>query len=457
VAASPLFKRHRAQQENSMNQMTHPQGRPARQAKKVRSAAAQSQEQTAFGILYGQLVNSSLGLDPKTFQLQSLPVNWDWKVENRGFISVAQYNYCSVMPQWSAAGAYVSSGVPFDTAYQQFLTSIAATSKDPSKQEAIDQAQQQMTTDSSTLEDTVAQARSAYGSDPSVVNNVPCFTDWLATPAGASYASQISADEQTLASDSAVYNTLLEDVTNPLLTQATTAYNNQDYYTKLDNPQLPNFVPVPNWSTSQSADEWATSILGSGGQTVKIQYSNNDQSYDYGDTWAQGAASLDEDFFSLYVNGSWQRIYEFYTDTQLSVTIECAGMAVIDIIADKWYSGTTQLAKGPYMDGYSEYTDSAGDTYMFGDGGVAPLMKTGMLAVLNPKITCTVSLETYTQHQETWQAAGGVSIGPFSFGGSGGATAINWTTTETTASFTVADTSNLPKIMGCTLAVQPST
>jgi hypothetical protein len=148
-------------------------------------------------------------------------------------------------------------------------------------------------------------------------------------------------------------------------------------------------------------------------------------------------------------------VEEFYSDASLSCSFECAAMEVIQIQPSSWYSGTVALANGPYATGFGKDAGSA-PTYMFGDGGVLPLLKTGMLVCLNPTITVTVSLDTYHKLEKKWEAVGGFSIGPFVFGGAAGSTSINWQKNDSSASFTLVDNSNIPKILGVTVAVQPA-
>jgi hypothetical protein len=430
----------------------HVAAAPRRQVPK--SAKVQDQEQTTYGILYRQLLENVAGLSPQTFQMSVPPPAWDWKIENRGFISAAQYDFCSVMPLWSAIGSYVSSGMRFNTAYGQFLRCIAADTTNPHRQDEINQALGQLTNDSSSLQDIVAQSQNSYSSD--VTNNDPTYSDWLATPDGAGYQSQITTAMETVAKDQQVYEQLLNDISNPNLPQALNNYSNTDYYSKLDNPNLSGFPPVPGWSLSTDYLSWVNKVLGDGGQPISFSYSNQDQSYDYSKTWAEGAADVDFGFFQVMIESEWSRVEEFYTDTSLACTFECAALDLIQIQPTSWYSGTTALANGPYVPGYGKDASSGQSTYMFGEGGVIPLLKTGMLVCLNPKITVTVSLETYHKLAKQWEHAGGFSIGPFVFEGAAGGNSIDWQKTDNSASFSLADSSNIPKILGVTVAVQPA-
>ena len=98
---------------------------------KARAAApALSSNDSAWNILYGAMVQS-LGVNPQSFQLVYPMTSWNWPTNNLGFTSAAQYDFCATIPQWSAVGAYISSGVTFDSAYQQFLNTILLSTSNP--------------------------------------------------------------------------------------------------------------------------------------------------------------------------------------------------------------------------------------------------------------------------------------------------------------------------------------
>ena len=429
--------------------------RPSQRTRAVRRAAADPQSQqaaqnaNAYGILYDQLVEGGLGLSPSNFQLCVAPTPWNWATQNAGFIGADQYDFCSTMPQWSAVGCYVSSGVSFDTAYGQFLRTLSANSSDPSKQQAITNAQNQLTTDSNQLQQVSAQAQATYNA--TVTNNNPSFTNWLASPAGAGFQAQMATLMTKVQADQATYAALLAELTNPNLQPALTAFaDTSDYYAGLVTSGSLKFPPVPNWIVAQTYLQYVQSP----GSAFTVNYSNNAASYDFSKTWAQGATVFD-DFFLVFAEGSWSRVNEFYTDSSLQVSIDCEALSVVQIQPSKWYSGTRALAAGPYLQGYGENKASGEPTYMFGEGGVLPLMNTGMLVCLNPSVTVSCSTQTAQSFQQQWQAAAGIAIGPFEIGGSAGGQQIQWTQTGSTSSFTLNDNSNIPKILGVTVAVQP--
>ena len=75
--------------------------------------AALNVNDSAWSVLYGALVQQ-LGLNPQTFQLIYPMTSWNWPTNNAGYTNAAQYDFCATIPQWSAVGAYVSSGATFD-------------------------------------------------------------------------------------------------------------------------------------------------------------------------------------------------------------------------------------------------------------------------------------------------------------------------------------------------------
>jgi hypothetical protein len=407
---------------------------------------------TAWSILYGALTQS-MGVNPKNFQLIYPMTSWNWPTNNLGYTNAAQYDFCATIPQWSAVGNYVSSGTTYDNAYQQFLNTIVLYSTNPSLQQQINVAQNNLTQVSQQLQTVSAQALNTY--NQTVTNNNPTYTAWLGTPAGSGYASQVNSltYQQTQAQN--IVTQLASEQTTPNISPALTAAANTAYYTQLSDPSLSGFPKVPAWSLALSAQQWVTQVQGGGGTGGSISFSNSSASYDYSNTWAQGSAEVGGDFFSVYANGSWQRIEQFYTDTSLTCSISFVAWDNIGITPSRWYSGTTAFRNGPFNPGYTATQQSGSNAWMFGEGGIVPCFKTGMLVCYQPTITITVSKSTYQSFYQQWSAAGGVQIGPFQIGGSSGGTQLDWTESGSGMSLKVTSSSDTPLIFGVTVAVQP--
>jgi hypothetical protein len=407
---------------------------------------------TAWSLLYGAMIQG-LGLSPQNFQLIYPMTSWNWKTENVGFTSAAQYDFCATIPQWSAVGGYVSSGATFDNAYQQFLNTILLNTSNPALQQQILAAQNNLTQAANNLQTVYAQAVATYNS--TVTGNNPTFTDWLGTPAGLGYGSQINSLSLQVTQAQAVVNQLTKEQTTPNIANALAAFANAAYQTKLDDPALSGFPPVPGWSIAITSQQWVNQVQGGGGTGGSISFSNSSSAYNYNNTWAQGSAQVGSWFWSAYVNGSWQQVNQFGADSSLTCTISFKAWDTINITPSKWYSGTTAFKNGPFQQGYTATSQPGSLAYMFGEGGIVPCFKTGMLVGYQPTVTINVSQSTYQSFQQQWSASSGIQVGPFQFGGSGGGTTLNWSQTASGMSLSVASTSNVPVIFGVTVAVQP--
>ncbi len=416
------------------------------------AAVALSASDTAWSILYGALVQN-LGVSPQNFQLIYPMTSWNWPTNNVGFTNAAQYDFCATIPQWSAVGQYVSSGATYDNAYQQFLNYIAVTTSNPQLQQQIAAAQNNLTQASQNLQSVSAQAQITYNS--TVPSGNPTYTQWLGTPAGAGYAAQINSDTLQVQQAQNVVNQLLTQQTTPNLANAQAAYANQAYYTKLNDPTLSNFPPVPSWSLANSSQQWVNQVQGGGGTGGSISISNSSAAYSYSNTWAQASMSVGGWFWSVYANGSWQQVSEFYTDSSLSCEIALAAWDTIGITPGKWYSGTTAFRNGPFIPNYTAYQQAGSYAYMFGQGGVVPAFKTGMLVCYQPTITITVSQSTYQSFSQRWSAAAGIQVGPFQLGGAAGGSTLKWSQSGSGMQLKVTSSSTTPLIFGVNVAVQP--
>ena len=409
---------------------------------------------SAWSILYGAMINQ-LGLSPQQFQLLYPMVSWNWPVNTLGFTNAAQYNFCATMPQWSATGAYASSASSFDQAYIQFLNCIAMATTNPALQAKIQAAENALTKASNQLQLTSGMALSTY--DSTVKDNQPTYSEWLGTPAGVGFAVRMAADQVVLEQAQAVVNTLAQQQTTPNLSAALNSAADKNYYTKFQDPTLNAFPLVPSYSLGLSSSDWVQQVLTGGSTGGSLSFANTSATYDYHNTWAKGSASVGNPFFAVQANGGWQEIAEFYTDTSLQVDIKMMAWDMIPITPGRWYSGTTALANGPYKHGFAKDAASAtsGETYMFGKGGLLPLLKTGMLVCYQPEITITCSSATYNAFQRNWSAALGLRVGPFCIEGSAGSSALTWSSTGSLGTLKVASRSNVPLIFGVTIAQEP--
>ena len=414
-------------------------------------AAASPYDQSAWAILYGAMVNG-YGVDPSQFQMVYPYIPWDWKTENLGYIGPAQYDTLSTIPAWSAVGKYTSTGDRFNDQYKAFLNVISPDTSDPDLRKRIDEAFNDVTDKTNTYTRTVQQAKDAYNDDPS--DDKPDFSKWLGTIDGKGWQSQIVSTEAAMNQAQANYIAVVDEAKTPNLTEALDASKNQDYYAKLNDPNLSAMPKVPNWSTSTNAQKWADKAARGDVPGGGIAISNSDSAYSYSKTWAGGSTSVGNWFWSVKVKASWERIDEFASDQSLSATINFQGIEEIGIQPSPWYMSVTNLQNGPYKRGYSK--DGNNDTVAaFGQKGFLPMIKTGMYVVYKPSFSIDVKKSTFTAFKEKFNASTELRIGPFTFSAEGGHEKAGWEANESGLSFTGKSTSTVPAIVGFTVKLLP--
>lgn len=412
-------------------------------------------DQKPWGLLYRALVDS-LGASPSNFQMVYPFTTWDWATQQAGFIGTAQYDFCSTSPQWSAVGAYVSSGDRINQAYQEFLNVIAAATDDPDLRQRIRAADDTLTAATNDYATAYAQARSVYNDD--VITNNPTFSKWLGSPAGLSWKTKLATTETKMLQAQKTYNALVVQANTPGLGDAQKQFANDSFYAKLNDPNLTGFPAVPNWSVAQTSAEWIDAVqAGQGPAGGTMGFTNRDATYDYTKTWAGGSAKINKLFWEVRVKGKWERIQEFETDNQLEVSLEFEALDLIQIQPSDWYNGSfiRSKANGPYVRGYSAYGDN-GTQAVFGKKGFLGLLKTGMYVGYKPTFTIRTSQSSFNNFSETFKASTGLRIGPFTFEAEGGSEKAGWTQSSSGRTFTGTTTSESPLIVGVSIAELPN-
>lgn len=413
-----------------------------------------SYNDTAWGILYGALI-SNLGTSPENFQLTYPFISWNWAPTNVGFTVAPQYDFCATIPQWSATGAYVSAGSRFNDAYGNFLSVIMANTTDPKLQQEILTQQGKVQLAKNDYDIVLSQAKIAYETDTKGTND-PVFDAWLGTLAGKSWQAQLNSKDLIYQQEMANLQSLVDQSQTPGLKDALARYKDQMYYTKYQDPGLSGFPAVPSWSVSQNSVSWVQMVQAGGGNPGSLSFNMSDQAYDYNKTWAKGSASVGSVFWSVAVNGKWEKITSFESDKGLSVGIDFKAWDQVSITPGGWYDGgfVGFHKNGPFIKGYSGYKEGGG-TYMWGEGGAMNLMKTSMFVAYQPKISITLNQSTYNSFIQNWDASTGIRIGPFSFGGTTGSSKSQWTKSQSGLTLTADSTSTTPLIFGVTIEQLP--
>lgn len=420
----------------------------------ARALEATDADDKPWGLLYRALINS-LGASPDSFQLVYPFVSWTWATPAAGTIGSAQYDFCSTAPQWDAVGAYASGGDRVDLSYQQFLRVIPVATDDPDLRDQINVATDALTEASNQYTQAVDIALAIY--DDKVTDNNPPFTEWLGTLAGRGYQSNIAAALDKMAQAEINLAALVDQANTPGLADARNQFVNEDFYVRLADPNLTKLPKVPNWSISQNAAQWLDKVkAGKGPAGATMGFNNRESSFDYSKTWAGGQAKIQQLFWEVRVNGRWERIDSFETDSQVEVSLEFDAFDLIQIQPSLWYNGgfVRSMANGPFIRGYSPYGED-GTQAVYGENGFFNLLKTGMYVGYKPSFSIRTSNSTFKQFSEKFKVATGLRIGPFTFEADGGSEKSGWHADENGSSFTGTTTSDQPMIIGIQIAKLP--
>ena len=406
-------------------------------------------DQKPWNLLYKAVIDST-GASPNNFQLIYPFASWTWPTQSVGFISAPQYDFCSIVPQWSAVGAYVSSGDKFNQAYEQFLNVIVPQTEDPVLRGQIRDSETVLTDATNTYTTVYTQAQSVYLDTPEGRENRPTFTEWLGTAPGKGWQTKITSAETRMNQAQLNYNALVAQANTPGLSNAQKQFKNTDFYSKLTDPGLSSFPKVPMWSVSQNPGAWVDAIkAGRGPSGATMGFTNRDSSYDFSKTWAGGSAAVSEFFWSVKLSGKWERVTEFESDQELSVSLQFEAFDQITVQPADWYNGpfVRSMADGPFIHGYSA-NGGDGTKAIFGEKGFIGLLKTGMFVVYKPTFTITTSESTFKSFVDKFKASTGLRIGPVTINAEGGIERSQWSYSAAGRSFTGTSTSDAPLILG---------
>jgi PIN domain nuclease of toxin-antitoxin system len=404
-------------------------------------------DKAAWSIMYKALMNA-LKADPKTFQMIYPYIAWDWDVVSTGYTDVRQWQFCNMMPQWSAIGQYISSNDGFSDAYGTLLNNIVADTTDPQLRQELDDDSNELTQRKNDYDTKLKQARDEY--KEIAVDNKPTFLEWLADPyGGASWKKVLDPLNNRLTEAQKVYDADVKKAQTPGLTEAINNFNEPSYRTKIQGTEYKDSPSVPAWNINKSYLKWVQEIKARGGTPLNVSFEINNAAYDYQDTWAKGSASIERLFWEVQVNGQWEKITEFSSEENISAQLNFAATETLPITTGAWYNGgfVKQVRRGPFTRNVSAYKSDE-NAWMWGNGGIMPLTKTAMVVGYQPSITVKLSQSAISSFLQKWKAATGLRIGPFTFGGETGQTTEKWNKNTEGNSITATSTSEIPVIIG---------
>ena len=410
-----------------------------------------------YGQTYEQIVKTALAGSGKKFQLVNPQQDWTWPPASFGYIDPQAYRFVGQMPKWTAAGTYQPGGNDMHQAYLQVLSLWNAMGKgiaDDKIREARDSVtrtqnkymQDQQIADVSYI--TYQKQQQAAG------DKADDYDTWIAKNWKATFDTDQAAYREALNALSKLVGEKNEGLQQAI-----------DAATPPPGPSDPKagFVKVlmpggaievrPNYDYPDPK-VWADRVANGGGKSLTIHLSASASSSSLVDSWAGGSTGLDTGFFSLFGSGGWQKLDLATEDKSVEVTITLKAYNVFEVGPDKaWYNSAilSKLAKENDWNPPFSTNGGGGYTPVFGKGGVLSLVLTGLVAGYQPSIDITMSDATYSKYKESFDASGGIRVGPFEIGGSGGSSEAKFKKKSENKKFHYESTATYPFMMGITV------
>ena len=414
-----------------------------------------------YGQTYEQIVQNVLGGRRDNFQLMSPMEDWTWAPADSGFIDPQAYRMVGQLPKWTAATAYEPGGNDMHQAYLQVLSLWNALGKGGVGSDRIKQATDQVTRAQKEMLNAEQQADLAYSNyKKQLPPDVPAKTyDQYITQ---NWKGVI--DGLTLA-----YNKALETLAlvigeqNPGLSNAIEAATPPKTASELK----PGFVQVKTGATIGTRPnyifpdpkEWADRVASQGGTSLTIHLSASMESSSLSKSWAggdiAGAGEIEDVYFAFKGSGGWERQDLATEDKTVEVHIELKAITVFEVGPDTTWYNSGLLQRLAVEDNWNAPFSTKGENGkkpVFGEGGVLPLVVTGLVAAYQPTIDITMNDATYNKHSEKFNAALGIEIGPFQIGGKGGHEEENWEKNSENRKFHIESHATYPYIIGITVA-----
>lgn len=340
----------------------------------------------------------------------------------------------------------------FDSIYNLWLT--VALNPFPSQNDP-QYLQMQTAVNNATIALSTAQqtAYTNYSNFVTSSKSTEIYQQWLANE-GASYSSAITNAQATLTNAQNALNAYVASKSSAVQ-NAVTAYKNGLSY--VTSPITNQPQQVAGWGTSEFAYNYVNTITQNnpGGRATAgngISFSVNEatDTYDYQHSWASAETGFVWDFFFGEGEGQWSSIDTSSFSSSYSMTFSFGDLSTIQVGPGAWYTPGVPAVlgkNGPYNENFSGF-QSGNNTYFFGPpSGELERMTTAMVVGYQPQVTISAGGSFATTLQTAWEAEGGLVIGPFEFGASGGSNSEHDTFTSSGATVTLTNNGSWPYIV----------
>jgi hypothetical protein len=413
-----------------------------------------SVDQSLMDQTYTQIQQKLLGAGAN-LQLVSPTIDWWWPTAPSGQIAARAFNLVNSIPKWSPVGEFSPSSAQLYNAYLQVLQQVNPTIP-PDQQQAWTNAHNSLVAAQNTWQnDQTAMYRAWVVATGNLPPGVPA-PDYLTWQKSSGWADTLLTDQLQIAKANQVMATVTGQQ-NPELNKALAAAtlpadknSLKPGFTTMDQGDG-TLVPVPAYTIGTTGQDWVNLLSQGGGNKLSISVSQSKSSDNMSKSWASANASYNAVFWSVEINGSWEKLDIDQSDQSVEATIDMT-VTNIQVSPGVWYDGAYMKTLAGNGQFFSPWTAKGGSSPIFGQNGLLQTMITGFVAAYQPSFTITMSASTYNQASQKFQAATGVRIGPFTFGGSGGHESNAVKKSASNGVFTGQSTATYPFIIGVTVA-----
>jgi len=233
-----------------------------------------------------------------------------------------------------------------------------------------------------------------------------------------------------------------------------TDYNNQAFQGFAQNPSGTTLA-YRMYDIDPDLDKFIQTSKTGTGHALSFSFQHDDHRQHLDQTAWSGGASYSYGFFSFGASASGGSLNIDTHDANFLMTFSASNVGTFTVKPHGWFNATAVkgFKNGPWI---PNGPIAKGTMSLWGPDGVFNLMTTQLIVVYHPKIVARLSKSDYQYAESHFQASGGMSIGPFGFGGSYSRRNEDVHFDSTTNTITAEDTSDTPQVIAVIVGVLPN-
>jgi hypothetical protein len=391
--------------------------------------------------------------DGKSIQFVTVPQPADWTDKSYSAYRISFYG--DTIPKWGATFDPQNAS-SFGDVYGTFINSIQLTLVSPADQASANRARHKWNTCDTALQNQYKLVGKHWkdfnDSQAGLPDNQRMnFQRWFGkfeAPSLKTYEDQCNA----LAID---YNKWFNKATQGQagLNNAILRYSSAKQVSALIPGTTDQYQSVWPYAFVQDLDKFVVDAEVAQAPAFNQSFNNASGTYTATTSTWGGSASYGW-FFHGSAGGSSSTVDTHNQAFGMNIVIK--GLQLFDVRPGDWFSQQLiqSYSNGPFEPNSVVQRRYASGT-LYGPNGLFSLRTARYIVAYKPKITLHMSNSNYHEAKSSWSAGGGLSIGCFSFGASGGGSSTNISWDDQSNTLTVEDSSKTPQVIAVVLDVLP--